>query len=70
MYTVTMPRTARKTQQITARLTDEGKRLLSLMATADGISESAVIERAIRELARKEGHLARQATPGHVVNER
>ena len=65
-----MPRTPRKTEQIAARLTSEGKRLLVLMATDEGISQSAVIERAIRELARKEGHLARQASTSESANGR
>ena len=75
MYTLPMPRTPRKTKQIAARLTEEGDRLLSLMASDKGVSKSAILEMAIRIMAKTEGYASgvvydHTPTPGHIVNER
>ena len=44
-----------KKHPTTIRLSDEAKRLRKLLALQMGISESAVLELAIRELAEKRG---------------
>jgi hypothetical protein len=45
------------------RLTEEGLRLLAVMAATDGISHTAMMEIAIREAARKRG-IPIRADPG------
>ncbi len=44
-----------KNKPTSVRLSDDAKRLIKLMAAKLGISQTAVIELAIREKARREG---------------
>ena len=37
------------------RLSEEAKRLLELLASARGVSKTAIIEMAIREMSKREG---------------
>ncbi len=46
-----------KRVSVAFRLSDEAKRLLELLARHFGISQTAVLEQAIRALARREGLL-------------
>ncbi len=62
MYTYPMPRLPQKESRIGVRLTAEGKRLLSLIASEKGVSEAAVVEMAIRLMAKSEG-FAQYPTP-------
>jgi len=50
-----MPRQTPKAARVAARLTDSGKSLLVATAEKLGVSESAIIEMAIREYAEKRG---------------
>lgn len=45
----------RKSKPSTIRLTEEGKQLRKLLAKKLGISESAIVELSIREMAEKRG---------------
>jgi hypothetical protein len=49
------------------RLTEQARTLLALLATADGISQNAVLELLIREAAKKRGLRAESGvqTPHH-----
>jgi predicted transcriptional regulator len=49
------------------RLTDDGKLLLEKMAKRLGVSQTAVMEMAIREMADRRGVEIREATPEPVA---
>jgi len=51
-YTLAMPRQA-KPARLSSRITDQCKALIAALMARYGISESAVIEQAVREYAEK-----------------
>lgn len=53
MYSVQVPKQTTKEARIAARITANGKALLAAAANQLGVSESAIIEMAVREFAEK-----------------
>lgn len=63
-YSDLMTRPA-KSERVAARLTEEAKRLLETLSMRLGVSESSMIEMAIREYAERRGLLAPMVVNEH-----